>query len=172
MKTSKIRTIVIATTILLFTGSSIFAQRGMHGMTQGKGMNFQQNNTCVTALDLSDEQQTQIEALRLSHIKNMQANRNKMNELRAHKQTLMSSDSDLNDVNTVIDEMSDLHKTMMKASAKHRKEVRSLLNDKQKLIFDNHKGRGSNKGYSNKNNCNNKTRLGHGLGAGCGNVNK
>lgn len=174
MKTLKLKTIVIAAAIILFTGSSIFAQRGMRGM-QGRGMNFNQNNMCVTALDLSDEQQTQIENLRLSHLKNMQTNRNEMNELRARKQTLMTSDNtNLNEVNSVIDKMTVLHNNMLKASAKHRKSVRTLLNDKQKIIFDSYNGRGMNngRGYRKDRNHRNGNGLGSDYGTGYGNANR
>lgn len=161
MKTLKLKTLIVTATILLLSVSSSFAQRGMGiRANQNKGMYMQQNRFCVTALDLSDEQQTQIDELRLSHLKNMQTNRNKMNELRARKQTLMTSDSELKEVNSVIDEMSVLHTKMMKVTAKHRKDVRSLLNDEQKIIFDSHNERGMHRGHGFRN--------GRGRGNGAG----
>ena len=47
-----------------------------------------------------------------------------------------SGNSDLKELNAVIDQMTDIQNKKMKASAKHRQDVRSLLTDEQKVFFD------------------------------------
>jgi Spy/CpxP family protein refolding chaperone len=70
-----------------------------------------------------------------------------MNELSARKRTLNTTDkADLKEINSVIDQMTGVHNKMMKASAKHRQEVRNLLTDEQKVYFDSMSGRG--RGYN------------------------
>jgi Spy/CpxP family protein refolding chaperone len=136
MKTQKFKKVsLIVIAALMITGSSMYAQQGRNYSRQAQGMKEKQS--CQMIPDLTEEQETKMKALRLKQTKEMTAFKNQMNELRAKKQTLMSADdSDLKEVNAVIDQMTDIHNKMMKASAKHHKVVRNLLTDEQKIIFD------------------------------------
>lgn len=143
MKTMK-KTAVVVLAILMISSTNIFAQKGQKFNDREPGERF---NICNRIPDLTEDQQTKIETLRVSHLKEMNAYRNQMNELRAKKNTLMSTDgSDLKNINSAIDQMTDVHNKMMKASAKHHMDVRNLLTDDQKVYFDSMPKHGHGKG--------------------------
>lgn len=136
MKTQKIRITFLAAALLMFIGTNLFAQKGM-GNNREQGQGYGNHSSCTNIPDLTDEQKQKIETLRVAHLKMMNDFRNQKNELRAKKQTLMSSDkTDLTAINSVIDQMTGLQNKMMKEGAKHNQEVRSLLTDAQKVYFD------------------------------------
>ena len=178
MKTQRIKTVtVLAIAFLMFAGTNLYAQRGRNFSNQSKG--FGQNQSCMMLPDLTEDQQNKIEALRIAHLKEMNTFRNQMNELRAKKQTLQTTDNvDLKEINSVIDKMTEVHNQMMKTSAQHRQEVRSQLTDEQKVYFDsrpmrgNRNGRGSGRGvgngrgYGQGNGYNQGSGLGQGNGQG------
>jgi Spy/CpxP family protein refolding chaperone len=95
-----------------------------------------------------------------------------MNELRARKRTLNTTDkADLTEINSVIDQMTEVHNKMMKASAKHLQEVRNLLTEEQKVYFDSMagRGRGYNRGAGRAGaGYGNPRGMGQGYGAGYG----
>jgi len=179
MNTQKFKKVVLlAVAVLMITGTNTFAQRGRNYSDQGRG--FNRNQICERIPDLTEDQQTKIEALRLEQMKDRTGFRNQMNELRAKKQTLMTSDNaDMKEINSVIDQMTGIHNKMMKASAQHRQDVRNLLTDDQKVYFDampmrgrghkqgrgmrqggnygrgNMQGAGYGRGYNNMNDTNN-----------------
>ena len=69
MKTQRIKTVtVLAIALLMFAGTNLYAQRGRNYSNQGKG--FGQNQSCMM-LDLTEDQQNKIEALRIAHLKEM-----------------------------------------------------------------------------------------------------
>ena len=136
MKTSKLKTITILLASVLFIGvSQVQAQKGqMRGKGQGLSCNIP---------DLTEEQQKKIDDLRVDHQKKMLNNRNLMQEKKAKLNTLRTAEkADMNAINKIIDEMGTLHTQMMKDREAHRQTVRGLLNEKQRLFYDTHKGRG------------------------------
>jgi Spy/CpxP family protein refolding chaperone len=99
---------------------------------------------------MTTELKTKMDALKVTHMKQIQALKNKMHELKAHQRTLETADKpDMKAVYANIDEMTKLQNQMMKAQADHRNEIRSMLNDEQKLWFDNHSRGGERKGGPN-----------------------
>lgn len=171
MKTQRMKTagLLIAAFMLLAT-TSVNAQRGRGYAPQGR--NFDQNNFCQMIPDLTEDQESKIKDLRIDHLSEMNDFRNQINELRAKKHTLMTSDnSDLNEINSVIDQMTAVQNKMMKNRAKHRQEVRGLLTDDQKVLFDSrpmHR-KGQGKGFGGADRCQNSgfgMRQGNGHGAG------
>ena len=172
MKTLKIKKVsVVVIAVLMLVGSNSYAQQGRNNARQGQGMNQKQGQGmnqmgfCQMIPDLTEDQENKIEALRLEQMKASTAFRNQKNELMAKKQTLMASDnSDLKEINAVIDQMTDIHNKMMKASAKHHQDVRNLLTDEQKVIFDSKSmhGHGHGKGHGKG------MRNGSGNGRGAG----
>lgn len=161
MKTRRVKkaTILVLTALLLAT-TNLYAQRGRNSAGQGMGMS--QQGVCERIPDLTDEQGTKIEALRVEHLKEMNAFRNNMNELRAKKHTLMTSDnSNMNEISSVIDQMTAMQNKMMKERASHQQDVRSLLTDNQKVYFDSRPMRGGRHGKGMRND-------GHGRGQGYG----
>ena len=100
--------------------------RGYH---QGQGKGYMAQHA---KLDLTEEQQEQIKALRLEHHKTMKPLKNKMLELKASERTLMSEESvDLNKVNSVIDEQTELSNQMKKLQAAHRVEMKEVFTEEQ-----------------------------------------
>jgi Spy/CpxP family protein refolding chaperone len=150
MKTMKMKSWLIL--MLLLAGSAaIYGQKdmGMHQNLPG----------------LTEDQKTQIEKLRITHMKEMQTAKNLVAENRARYQTLMTADKpDMTAINKNIDEYSALKGDMMKKQAAHRQEIRKLLNDEQRLIFDSrqsHDGKGMKNGGTMG-----RGKMGHGHGGG------
>ena len=87
--------------------------------------------------DLTQEQKDQLKALRLQEMKEMTQYKNQLNEYRAKLKTLITGDDvNLKDVDKVIDSMGKVKLEMAKNKLSHRMEVRALLNDEQKVLFD------------------------------------
>ncbi|MBI9055887.1 MAG: Spy/CpxP family protein refolding chaperone [Bacteroidales bacterium] len=144
MKTMK-KVAVLTMAVLLIGGANAIAQNGRNYSKQGNGYN--RSEVCQQIPDLTEDQQTKIKALRVDHMKEMNTLRNQTNELRAKKQTLMSTDNaDMKEINSVIDQMTTLQNKRMKTSAKHRQEIRNELNDEQKVYFDSRRMHGNRGG--------------------------
>jgi Spy/CpxP family protein refolding chaperone len=161
MKAQRIkRGTILAIALLMFAGTSLYAQGGRNYQDQGKGI--AKNQHCPLP-DLTEDQQNKMDALRVNHLKEMKDFRNQMNELRARKQTLQTSDNvELKEINALIDKITAVHNQMMKQSAKHRQEVRSLLTDEQKVYFDSRPSRGHR--YGRGDGCRGGSVVGQGNG--------
>ncbi len=101
---------------------------------------------CQLIPDLTEEQEEAIKKLRLDQVERNTHYRNKMDELRVQKRNLMTGTSE-GDVDQVIDEITELRNMQMKANVQHRENVRDLLTEDQRVIFDSkvmrrHDGRG------------------------------
>ena len=142
MKTTKITNVLLASMLLLFTAFQVNAQRNEERLNP-RADRMQQ------MLDLTEDQETKIEALRTTHMKGMLQFKNKLNELKAKQQTLVNADkADMKVINANIDEITALENKMMKQKAGHHQAVRALLNDRQRIIFDSHGfGRGLGHGF-------------------------
>ena len=91
-------------------------------------------------LNLSDEQKEQIKKLRLEHQQKMLQFRNKLGEHRAKLQTLRTADkADMKAIDKLVDVMAELRASQMKLKLRHEQDVRALLTDEQKIIFNTHK---------------------------------
>ena len=99
----------------------------------------------------------QMKNLRLDHSKSILEVNNELNVLSAEYKVLASGDDqNLNDINKKIDEMQVLKSDLQKKSAKHRLEVRNLLTDEQKVLFDSKKVGSQNKSKGRSQGMNNK----------------
>jgi len=101
---------------------------------------------CQLIPDLTEEQEEAIKKLRVEQVERNTHYRNKMDELRVQKRNLMTGTSE-GDVDQVIDEMTELRNAQMKENVQHRQNVRELLTEDQRIIFDSkvtrrHDGRG------------------------------
>jgi Spy/CpxP family protein refolding chaperone len=159
MKTQKISITMLAIAMFMFISSDMFAQRG----NRNNNFDREPGTYCSNIPDLTPEQETKIEALRVDHLKKRTDYRNQMNELRAKKQTLMTTDkADLNAINGIVDQMTGLQNKMMKEKAKHNQDIRSLLTDSQKVYFDSR----STMGKGNRSNGNMRGEMVQGNGRG------
>ena len=97
---------------------------------------------------LSEDQKAQIHKLRVSHLKDIQTIKNQIGENRAHYKSLMTSENpDMSAINKNIDEFGSLRTQLLKKQAAHTQDVRKLLTDEQRLIFDQrHAERGNQPG--------------------------
>lgn len=140
MKTMKLKKVAMTLAALmvvgLFTINSVYSQRGK-GWGDGPCRNQPKQPPVMAALDLNEEQQEQMKEFHTAHLKEMLPIKNKMQELKAELNTLSSGDDvDMKAVNNKIDEISDLHAKMMKMHEANRQEVREILDEEQKVLFD------------------------------------
>lgn len=134
--------------LVLGSGTNVLAQRG-NGQGPGNGQGRQGFNKPGCALNLTDDQQKKIDALRVKHQKEMLTYRNQLGELHAKMQTLRTAEkTDMNAINSTIEKISGVKTKQMKAREAHRQDVRNLLTDEQKTQFDMRQGqRGYGKGH-------------------------
>ena len=93
-------------------------------------------------LDLSEEQIGKMKELRTSNLKEMLPFRNEMQEKRARLRTLTTAEKvNENDVNKLIDEITNLTSKQMKLRVAHQQEIRAMLTDEQRVIFDTSRNR-------------------------------
>ncbi len=94
-------------------------------------------------LELTEAQQEQWEALRLTHYKEMKPLRNQMVELKARERTLISEENaDIKALNKVIDDQSALMNKIQKLRIEHRLAVRANLTDEQLMKLDQRRNTG------------------------------
>ncbi|MEQ9263725.1 MAG: periplasmic heavy metal sensor [Balneolaceae bacterium] len=101
--------------------------------------------------NLTDEQKEQIKAIRLNGQKEALPLRNELMEKKARLRTLTTSE-DYNEksVNNTIDDISELEASLMKLRQNHRQEVREILTEEQRIVFDSASQRGKRKGNNNQ----------------------
>ena len=151
---------VIFVSVVMLLAVSAFSQRGM-------GYNSCRMNMIP---DLDEEQEQKIEDLRVEHMKKMLPLRNEMQEKKARLHTMMTSEEvDMDAIDQQIDEIGELHVKMLKERTGHKQNVRALLNDEQRIIYDMHfmhfrQGQGKGCGFGKGN----RGRKGRGYGFGRG----
>jgi hypothetical protein len=113
----------MASLMFLLTITLSAQERGRQGgMEDGRGS----KEHFVAKLELSEAQQTTMENLKVAHYKEVLPIRNTLDEKRASLKTLTTS--------ATIDQM-------LKAKTNHQIALRSILDDKQKMMFDQMKHR-------------------------------
>lgn len=149
MKTLKITTILLASTLLFFTGNLVNAQNEVEKPNQSRCNKMHQ------MLNLTEDQQTKIDDLKTANMKEMLQTKNELNELKAKQQTLASAEkADMKAINANIDEITSVKNKMMKQKAKHHQDVRALLTEDQRVKYDSHgfgKGHGCDNGFKHGN---------------------
>lgn len=141
MKNTGIRTVMLIA-IAIFMGTSINAQnpngRGTGQNGRGMGPNGQGDGTRMKQmLDLTDEQEEEINTLKLEHYKIMKPFKAEMGELKAKKKNLLSQDAvDVKAVNRVIDQQTELSNKMQKNQVKHTLAFREILTEEQQMLLD------------------------------------
>lgn len=108
--------------------------------------------------NLTDDQVKQIDQLKIKHMKEIMPLQNILKEKQARLRTLETAEKvDMAAINKTIDEMSVIRTDVMKKKAAHQQEVRKLLTEEQRLVFDTkgpghkmqgHKGRHAGPGCS------------------------
>lgn len=88
-------------------------------------------------LELTDAQKDQFEIKMIALHQEVQPLQNQLREKRAGLKTLVTASTiDNKKVNKTIEEIGALETSLLKSKINHQIAIRSLLNDKQKMIFD------------------------------------
>lgn len=99
--------------------------------------NQQRNGAKLLKLELTDEQKEKMADLRLQSQKETLSYKNVIREKKAKMRTLSTGENyDVNELNKLVDEISDLEASVKKVMVKNRGEMRALLTEDQKIIFD------------------------------------
>jgi len=135
MKKAKFRNIILLTATLL---TAVFN----YGFTQDENDDFQAGkgyHKMHDMLNLTEDQENKIKDLKISYMKDRLALKNQLDELKAKQKSLTTADNaDMKAIYANIDEMTTVKNKLMKAKAKHIQEVRSILTEEQRVIFDSH----------------------------------
>ncbi len=131
----KTRFIAISTLLILSLFSlNIMAQSGPRQDFPRGERNFEKGDWLP---DLSDDQKDAIKEIRLEGMKQQLPLKNKKDELKAQLKTEMTADQPNEArINELIEEMGKIDIDKHKIRAKNRLEIRKLLNEEQRLIFD------------------------------------
>lgn len=149
------RNIKFAGTLLLalLMVTALEAQHRPGGRGSGPGTGGQGHGYRAAWLDLSEEQQEELSALRTGHYKEITPLKNKMAELRARERTLLSEeDVDMKAVEKNIDEQTDLLNKMKKLQTLHELNVKNILSDEQVMKMQQGRRFSHRDGYYGKGN--------------------
>lgn len=121
-----LKKILLPAVVILTMPVIVFAQEGEHpGFKRLHG------------LDLTEEQQGQIEALTTETMKEHLPIRSRLQTMKAElDELLIAANPNRNAIDRKIDEMSDLRTEMQKARIDTRLRIRELLTDDQRVKFD------------------------------------
>lgn len=151
-----LKSILIMALVLAFS-TNIDAQKRFNNPDQQRGQRYNcamqwngsqtfrgnQNQRLITRLNLSDEQQTQVQQHRLAGQKEMLPLRNQLREKNAQLRTLTTAENfNQTAVNQLVEEIGDLRTQMLAKRVEHRQEMRSLLTEEQRIMFDSSTNRG------------------------------
>jgi Spy/CpxP family protein refolding chaperone len=136
MLKSRTQRIALPIVALLLIVGGAFAQPERMGPPGGERKGMAEHGMIS---GLTEQQQGQIKAQRLEHMKALKTLRNELGEKKARLRTLTTSDKvNMTEVNKVIDEIGRLQTQMMKLRAQHHQSIRELLTDEQRTYFDSH----------------------------------
>ena len=109
-------------------------QRLGPGWNAGERQNF---NSCMNIPDLTEDQITQLQALRLEQVKTSQNYRNQMGEIRARQRTLMTEyPIDQKAVGNLVDEKTTLMNIHLKDVVAHKAIVSEILTEEQQIYMN------------------------------------
>ena len=127
--------------ILLGTITGSFAQRGPqngYGKDQKKSMRDKGSMAMLESIpDLTQEQEKTIRSLMVDHQKEVMPLRNELMIKKAELNALETTDGiDQKKIDRLIEEMGAIKIKMHKSMAKHKQEIRKVLNEEQRIWFD------------------------------------
>lgn len=109
-------------------------QRSRHGEDRDRG---HRGDRVMAMLDLTDAQKDEMKLLRIEHQKAIKSDQQTLKLKMVELSNLVSNDNPgTKDVNRLTDEIGGLQTALLKAQIAHRIEVRTILNEEQKLKFD------------------------------------
>lgn len=129
MTKKQISLLVIA--VFLLSSASVWAQ--MRGRGQGMGMAM---SDWYNPLNLTPEQMAKVRNMRMEHHKELIDIHMDMQKKRLELMSLISENADQKAIDAKIEEISPFMEKMMKKTVDHWKNVRGILNEEQKAVFD------------------------------------
>jgi len=131
--------VITVLTLALLLTSPVFAQRMLdrapcgqgHGPGFGPGM-----PEMIEKLNLSDQQQEQLQDMRLANQKEMIPLRADIKLLRLELQELISNDASRSEIDNKIDQISEARKAIQKKRVGHRLDMRQVLTPEQRKQWD------------------------------------
>ena len=126
--------LLVAIIFILGLSLSVMAQPNQRRQIPHQSMRAQ---SPLKFLDLSEEQKDQIKEIHLAHMKNVQANRDevKINRVKINTQ-LHNDDPDMKEIVKLVEANGKLLTQIQVKSIQEKINVRLLLTDEQKIIFD------------------------------------
>ncbi len=143
------RVLKAATIVALFGVLFVGSAWGYGNGQMQRGTNGECRMAGVNGMDLSEEQQSEIKELKISFVKELTPLKNELKIKKAELQAASVGDNiDKKAFYKIIDEVNSIKTQMAKKQFDHQMQVRNLLNDEQKVMFDARagKGHGYNKG--------------------------
>jgi len=135
---------------LMLIGTGVFAQ-ARFGPRNDSAFNALRDRNGRMGLNLTDEQQEKITALRDAHQKEMTDIRNDLAIKRAELQKLQSAEAvNRNEVNKKLDEIGQLNTEMSKKAFALEQDILNLMTEEQKSVYRSRSGRILN-GLPNRN---------------------
>lgn len=132
----KRQTLILSLTSILLLSLVLFAQPGRG---PGGGQGAPGGRWMERALDLSAEQESKIEDLRLQHQKQMLPMRSKLESLQTDLHLAMTADTfDKGKAEKIVNDMQKVRTEMQMSRVLHQQAVRSLLTPEQRKKFDLH----------------------------------
>ena len=129
---------VLALMSLVFTSSFAQGKRG-DGHRPAKARFNEKSTTCQLG-GLSDEQQKSLKAERVKFMTDIKAERNQLNELRAKKQTVETTEPlNKKELDKILVSMNKLSTSIRKKTIRHRQAIKGFLTEEQLLRFENKK---------------------------------
>ena len=126
--------LLVAIIFILGLSLSVMAQPNQRRQIPHQSMRAQ---SPLKFLDLSEEQKDQIKEIHLAHMKDVQANRDevKINRVKINAQ-LHNDDPDMKEIVKLVEANGKLLTQIQVKSIEEKINVRHLLTDEQKIIFD------------------------------------
>ena len=145
MKKLKYLSIVMVIGLMVFLTSATTPSTGENGFMGKRGDGFHRGHKGahhgMMLNSLSDEQKEQIKQLRVEMMKNSIPVKNELNEKRARLRTLTTGNKvDVKGAEKVLADIEELKTKQAKQQVRVRVEIRKLLNDEQRVMFDAHAG--------------------------------
>lgn len=132
-------------TLVLFmalAGTAVAQQAGkraqrMQDQSQMQQMNQKRGQMMMRKLNLTDDQREQVRQIHLENAGKMIPIKNQLREKRARIRTLTTGDDvNLDNAQSVVDEITALQAKQMKMRLATHLKVRSLLTEEQRVMFD------------------------------------
>ena len=124
-------------TVGLMVGTIVMAQQGMgqrRGQAQGPRMD--RREMMKEKLNLSEDQEAQMKAIHTKYLSEVQSVENQLDIKRAELKAAISSESSKKVIDGFVSEINSLNNQRFEKEIDRMLEVRGILDDEQKVIFD------------------------------------